>query len=67
MHRVNYFSRLVVLRLYYVLKWYKFLNIPQSVRDGLTYSSHKPYGKSLREGYMQKHQDLLEEVVVKNG
>jgi len=35
--------------------FHEFLNIPQSVRDGLTYASHKPFGKTLREGYMQKH------------
>ena len=31
------------------------MDIPQSVRDGLTYASHKAFGKSLREGYMQRH------------
>ena len=35
--------------------FHSFLNIPQSVRDGLAYASHKPFGKNLREGHMQKH------------
>eukprot|EP01084_Bolivina_argentea_P067512 122933_1 len=35
--------------------FHNFLGIPNSVRDGLTYASHKPFGKNLREGYMQKH------------
>eukprot|EP00485_Elphidium_margaritaceum_P000862 CAMPEP_0202690614 /NCGR_PEP_ID=MMETSP1385-20130828/5549_1 /ASSEMBLY_ACC=CAM_ASM_000861 /TAXON_ID=933848 /ORGANISM="Elphidium margaritaceum" /LENGTH=453 /DNA_ID=CAMNT_0049345891 /DNA_START=81 /DNA_END=1442 /DNA_ORIENTATION=+ len=35
--------------------FHKFLAIPQAVCDGLAYASHKPFGKSLREGYMQKH------------
>eukprot|EP01084_Bolivina_argentea_P265979 450997_1 len=38
-----------------IAKFHDFLNVPKSVRDGLTYASHKPYGKSLREGYMQRH------------
>ena len=38
-----------------VILFHDFLNIPKSVRDGLTYASHKPFGKNLREGYMQKH------------
>jgi len=38
-----------------VALFHDFLNIPQSVRDGLTYASHKPFGKTLREGYMQRH------------
>lgn len=32
-----------------------FLAIPKNVRDGLTYASHKPFGKMLKEGLMQKH------------
>jgi len=35
--------------------FHDFLSIPKSVRDGLTYASHKPFGKNLREGYMQRH------------
>eukprot|EP01083_Nonionella_stella_P004125 11880_1 len=35
--------------------FHKFLDIPKPVREGLLYASHKAYGKTIREGYMQKH------------
>jgi len=35
--------------------FHDFLSIPKPVRDGLTYASHKPFGKNVREGYMQRH------------
>jgi len=35
--------------------FHDFLSIPKPVRDGLVYASHKPFGKNLREGYMQRH------------
>ena len=53
---IEFLSRLgctaAVLR---IARFHDFLNVPQSVRDGLTYASHKPFGKSVREGYMQRH------------
>eukprot|EP00484_Ammonia_sp_Unknown_P002028 CAMPEP_0197022854 /NCGR_PEP_ID=MMETSP1384-20130603/3654_1 /TAXON_ID=29189 /ORGANISM="Ammonia sp." /LENGTH=491 /DNA_ID=CAMNT_0042450965 /DNA_START=61 /DNA_END=1536 /DNA_ORIENTATION=+ len=52
----DFLSRLActaaVLRL---SRFHEFLAIPQSVRDGLTYASHKAFGKAIREGYMQRH------------
>eukprot|EP01084_Bolivina_argentea_P067513 122937_1 len=38
-----------------ISRFHEFLAIPTSVRDGLTYASHKAFGKSIREGYMQRH------------
>ena len=35
--------------------FHDFIAIPKPVRDGLTYASHKAFGKNLREGYMQRH------------
>jgi len=51
-----YLSRLgctaAVLR---IKRFHEFLEIPQSVRDGLTFASHKPFGKVVREGWMFRH------------
>lgn len=34
--------------------FHEFLQIPKEVREGLTYSQHKPFGKVMREGYMTR-------------
>merc|ERR1719474_1005933 len=56
-----YLSRLgctaAVLR---IKRFHEFLEIPQSVRDGLTFASHKPFGKEEREGSVICYKDANE-------
>ena len=51
-----YLSRLgctaAVLR---IDKFHEFLEIPPEVRQGLSFASHKPFGKVIKEGFMFRH------------
>ena len=37
-----------------VARFHEFLEIPKDVRDGLAYAQLKPFGKTIREGYMTR-------------
>lgn len=38
-----------------IQRFHEFLSIPEDVKKGLAYATHKPFGTPIRAGYLQKH------------